>query len=195
MTDWFWAGPFVWLLYFAVPGSWKVKAPVSLLAFGLMYGISNYKSTWSIVYPVIGQEVVFSEDTLIQSSKYGPPVALEEYYSRLEREGKTINRNYILNGSVFKVVRLTGECGGMIGTDHCVILSDGKRELTVEGREIIMGEVWYANSANESFCSKVEWEYCLHPTSLVSQPFRGLSGLMNYPLIPFLLYESVRNNF
>ena len=195
-NQWSWALPFICLLYFSMTGTSKIKTIITVLVFILMYGISSYKDRSFIVYPVISQEVTFSEDTLLKySNKYYP--AAEREYNHLEEQGKSVTRNYIIKGSVFTVSRVTHECGEMIGTDYCIIMSNSDREIEVASRFIVPGDIWMTDPkyikedsgiTGEAFCAKVHWDYCLNPKPIMAQPFRALSNLMWYPFSPLLLY-------
>ena len=182
-TGWFWAGPFVWVLYFSLSGSWRVKVPITIVAFLLMVGISSKVHTSSIVYPVIKQEAVVSRDIpiFIDGSFYPDT---EKYLDELKAEGKSVTEKYVLKGAVLKVSRII-TCGEL-QISRCFVFSDSNGEvITVDAYRDIL-KVGGLISDGTPFCYYVDWQFCEGGTPVINKLFENLGGLMAYPFLIFI---------
>lgn len=201
VTGWFWGGIFIWLFYFALPYNRKVKGVLVLVVFLLMYGVSYYKYYSPWVYPVIGQKVTLIEDIPLRGLgdydwyDYGWYLDFEKNNRHIENQTIKETR-HVSKGSVFYVTKINVSHADL-GLNHNYILSDGQTEFAVSSSYLkgYFGDM-PEELKKESFCSKVQWKYC-DQVNLYNQdnqvfldpmykPFRLLTGLIYYPVSPFI---------
>lgn len=206
-TGIFWALPFICLLYFSFPFKRKIKTAMTIIVILLMIGVSGFKGSSSIVYPVIGQKVTMLEDIPLRDwGEDGVFYDYEWYYDAQQNEHHSaINTGkYVPKGSIFTVTRVE-TISKDLGTYPAYVLSDGKNEFLL--KNLYLGG-FLGETADElkyqAFCTKVIWEYCSlvdfnhigswYSLDPMNNRLRFLINLMYYPVLPFLVYEWIKIN-
>lgn len=186
-TGWFWGIPFLFLIYRLSPGTKRVRIAAVLLLVGLVGGVSHFKYTSPLVYPLVGQT--------IETIKPVPTIVLESYLGRMPRyDYRNMKQDMELSkcmscsepdvvpaGSVLTLEKII-PYSDFPNADQIFVFTNSDRTILAVSRVEMMRD---NKDGLGTFCERVNWDTCAEdpmPSNL-----RILTNLMYYPAVPVLI--------
>lgn len=188
-SEWFFAVPFLHLLYKTLRVSTWKKVLLCGTIFVAMVTVSNLKYESSLVFPVIGQQVKLLEDIPVISYP-GTPTYYDIYPESGIHSDESVS-GIVSKNTVFFVKRIDIS-NADFGTSARFVLVNATEEIVVKEYTLTTGAYIKADQEKDkAFCKKVEWEFCNTVPTKGTDPmfklFRWLASLMYYPMGPIAI--------
>lgn len=193
-TEWFWALPFFVLLYKILPVRKILKILICLLIFISMIVVADKKWKSSVVFPVVGQQVILLDNLDVYSFKGSSML----HYNYQESDSSSdIDIKHIPKNTTLFVKQVYMSYADF-GSFPKFVLSNGTQDLELHYRSLMDISPITKKENDRSICKKVRWDFCRkansQPFSIpdpMARPFRWLSHLMFYPVSPLLLFNQI----
>lgn len=186
-TEWFWGIPFLFLIYKLLPGNKKIRVAVVLVLAGLVGGVSHFKYTSPLVYPLIGQT--------IEVTKPIPTIVFESYLGEMPRYDYTNAKqkmelgecvtcsepDVIPTGSVLTLEKIIPYTD-FSNVNEIFVFTNSDRIILAVSLDQMMRD---NKDGLGTFCERVLWDTCAEDP--MPSNFRILTHLMYYPGIPLIV--------
>lgn len=189
-TEWFWGIPFLFLIYKLSPGDKRVRIAAVLVLAGLVVGVSHFKYTSPLVYPLVGQAIETTKPIPTYVYDYEDHMGKMPVYDyrdmkQVMESGECVScsePNIVPAGSVLTLEKIIPYTGLSSNPNNIFVFTDsGRTVLTVARDEMVRNN----KDGLGTFCERVHWDTCAEDP--MPAHFRVLTYLMYYPAAPVLI--------